>query len=91
MQVGEYEGDHLAVYVNDFLGMYRRARAVRAGRGEASIVWNNPCFGWARGGGSQKVELLDVCHSGIATTPSSSCCSKTSSGSRISSTGRRGR
>ena len=51
MQVGEYEGDHLAVYVNDFLGMYRRARAVRAGGGEASIVWNNPCFGWARGGG----------------------------------------
>ena len=29
LQVGEYEGDHLAVYVRDFLAMYRRARQVR--------------------------------------------------------------
>ena len=48
--MGEYEGDHLAVYVTDFLEMYRRARAVRGEVREVSIVWNNPCFRWAREG-----------------------------------------
>ena len=48
--MGEYEGDHLAVYVRDFLAMYRRARQVRiparstATGLQVNIVWNNPCF-----------------------------------------------
>ena len=45
--VGPYEGDHLCIYVNDFLPMYTRAKNVRIGGGNSkttSIVWNNPCF-----------------------------------------------
>ena len=45
--VGEYTGDHLCICVNDFLGMYNRARSVKIGKDETktvSIVWNNPCL-----------------------------------------------
>ena len=27
-KVGQYEGDHLAIYVNDFLGMFRRWKKI---------------------------------------------------------------
>jgi len=43
-EVGQYEGDHLAVYVNNFLAMFRRARAVPVAGKEVNIVWGNPCF-----------------------------------------------
>jgi len=45
--VGPYEGDHLAIYVNDFINMFNRARNVKLGKDKSktvSIVWNNPCF-----------------------------------------------
>jgi len=45
-EVGPYEGDHFAIYVNDFLPMYGRAKQVRIGGQKSdktvSIVWNNP-------------------------------------------------
>lgn len=46
--VGPYEGDHLAIYVNDFVAMYERAKNVLI-KGDTpdktvNIVWNNPCF-----------------------------------------------
>jgi len=43
-EVGQYEGDHLAIYVNNFLEMFRRARTVPVGGKEVNIVWGNPCF-----------------------------------------------
>merc|ERR1711962_1419507 len=43
-EVGQYEGDHLAIYVNDFLEMFRRARAVPVAGKKVNIVWGNPCF-----------------------------------------------
>ena len=45
--VEPYEGDHLSIYVNDFLPMYDRAKHVKIGRENpktVSIVWNNPCL-----------------------------------------------
>ena len=45
--VEPYKGDHLCIYVNDFLPMYDRAKHVMIGRENAktvSIVWNNPCL-----------------------------------------------
>ena len=45
--VEPYEGDHLCIYVNDFLHMYDRAKHVKVGRENpktVSIVWNNPCL-----------------------------------------------
>jgi hypothetical protein len=46
--IGPYEGDHLCIYVNDFLPMYGRAKNVRIGGQNSdkteSIVWNNPCL-----------------------------------------------
>ena len=46
-EVHAYEGDHLAIYVNDFFGMCNRARNVKIGGSNpktVSIVWNNPCL-----------------------------------------------
>jgi len=45
--VGPYTGDHLCIYVNDFLGMYNRAQNVKIGKDNSktvNIVWNNPCL-----------------------------------------------
>jgi len=45
--VWPYEGDHLCIYVNDFLAMYNRAKTVKIGTGDSrtlNLVWNNPCF-----------------------------------------------
>lgn len=45
--VWPYQGDHLCIYVNDFIAMYNRARTVRIGKENPStinLVWNNPCF-----------------------------------------------
>jgi len=54
--IGPYEGDHLAIYVNDFLAMYGRAKNVQIGGDKSdktvNMVWNNPCF-------SLKYDTLD--------------------------------
>jgi len=45
--VEPYEGDHLCIYVNDFMAMYNRAKSVKIGSDNSNtlnIVWNNPCF-----------------------------------------------
>jgi len=42
--VDPYHGDHLAIYVNDFISMYQRAKNLQVGGDVISIVWNNPCF-----------------------------------------------
>ena len=45
--VHEYEGEHICIYVNDFIGIYKKAKNVKvkhSGSKALSIVWNNPCF-----------------------------------------------